>query len=298
MNNGGLFALKKGRKGLDPNNNQNGVNSSEQKEKKRSPLPFIISIIAFILLAAACFLYLYFCTPLFPRGADTERETHTEAITQDVTEPVGTEPVETEPPLPDNPVSFAKQQEKNEEIYAWIYIPNTDVDYPILQSREDDLYYLRRGLDKNYDLGGVLFTQSCNRRDFSDPVTVIYGHNMTGYPAATSMFATLHNFEDAKFFKDNDTFYIYIPGHILTYKIVSAYKYDNRHIMNSFNFADPEVVREYFDGVMNPMSIPMNVREGVELKDDDRIVVLSTCMADNTYRFLVNGVLISDEKTK
>ena len=283
---------------MDRNNGSHDNEERVPTENKKSPVPFIISIIAFILLLAACFLYLYFCTPLFSRSADTEQDTHTEVVTKQ-TEPVTeTEPAETEPPLPDNPVSFAKQQEKNEEIYAWIYIPNTNVDYPILQSSEDDLYYLRRGLDKNYDLGGVLFTQSCNKRDFTDPVTVIYGHNMTGYPAETSMFATLHNFEDAEFFKNNDTFYIYIPGHILTYKIVSAYKYDDRHIMNSFNFADPEVVREYFDGVLNPMSIPMNVREGAELKDDDRLVVLSTCMSDNTFRYLVNGVLIKDEKTK
>ena len=113
-----------------------------------------------------------------------------------------------------------------------------------------------------------------------------------------TMFATLHNFEDEDFFKENDTFYIYTPGHILTYKIVSAYRYDDRHIMNSFDFSNPAVVREYFDYVMHPTMIPQNVREGVTLKDDDRLVVLSTCMEDNSYRYLVNGVLVSDEKTK
>ena len=285
---------------MDHKNSSNDNNENIPVANRRSPLPFIISIIAFILLFAASFLYLYFCTPLFlSKTPDTERDTHTEVVTEEVTEPATeTQPVETEPPLPDNPVNFAKEQEKNDEIYAWIYIPNTNVDYPILQSSEEDLYYLRRGLDRNYSLEGVLFTQSCNKKDFTDPVTVIYGHNMEGYPADISMFATLHNFENPEFFKENDTFYIYTPGHILTYKIVSAYKYDDRHIMNSFNFADPEIVREYFDGVMNPTLIPMNVREGAELKDDDRLVVLSTCMSDNTYRYLVNGVLVKDEETK
>ncbi len=280
---------------MDQNNNTG--DREDLPVAKKSALPFIVSIIVFILLAAGCFLYLYKCTPLFPRGGE---ETQTDTAAPPATEPATTEPAtsDAEPPLPENPVNFGKQQGIDGEMYAWIYIPNTYGDDPILQSREDDLYYLRRGLDKNYDLGGVLFTQSCNLRDFSDPVTVIYGHNMTGYPPETSMFATLHHFEDEAFFKENDTFYIYTPGHILTYKIVSAYKYDDRHIMNSFNFADPDVVREYFDGVMNPMTIPMNVREGVELKDDDRLVVLSTCMSDHNYRFLVNGVLISDERTK
>ncbi len=284
---------------MDQNNKSNGASEQEAPEtKKRSAVPFIISVIVFVAVCAACIIYLVKCTPLFAPGSNTDRDVHTQTVTESAEPPATDTDVETEPPLPENPVNFSKQMEKNEEIYAWIYIPNTYVDYPILQSVEDDLFYLRRGLDKNYDLGGVLFTQACNRRNFSDPVTVIYGHNMTGYPPEASMFATLHNCEDPEFFRENDTFYIYTPGHILTYKIVSAYKYDNRHIMNTFNFIDPEVRREYFDGVTAPQTIPMNVREGVELKDDDRLVVLSTCMSDNNYRYLVNGVLISDELTK
>ncbi|MFR7671507.1 MAG: hypothetical protein ACLU0O_13235 [Collinsella sp.] len=61
---------------------------------------------------------------------------------------------------------------------------------------------------------------------------MIYGHVNGG------VFHNLHNFEDADFFNENGEFYIYTPGHILTYKIVSAYQYDDRHILNSFNFAD------------------------------------------------------------
>ncbi|MBR0303472.1 MAG: class B sortase, partial [Clostridia bacterium] len=173
---------------------------------------------------------------------------------------------------------------------------DTDINYPILRSREDDLYYLRRGLDKNYDISGVIFTQLHNKRDFSDPVTLVYGHNMTGYDVP--MFATLHNFEDEEFFNSHDTFYIYIPGHILTYEIVSAYKYDNRHIMNFFNFDDEEVRADYFDSVLHPTMIPMMVRAGATLDVDDKLVVLSTCMPDNTFRYLVNGVLVKDEPTK
>ncbi len=197
--------------------------------------------------------------------------------------------------LPENPIDFSHQMELNDEIYAWIKVPNTNIDYPILQSREDDLYYLRRNIDKSYYIPGVIFTQSLNKRDFKDPVTVIYGHNMS---EDGSMFATLHNFEDEEFFRENEYFYIYTPGHILTYRVVSAHKYDNRHIMNSFDFDDESVREEYFGHVLNPVTIPMNVREGVTLSNDDKLVVLSTCMANNMYRYLVNGVLVKDEATK
>ena len=272
----------------------------DKRKKNKAAIRFYIAVAALAAILVGCLLYLAMCTPLF--GKDPGRPEDADTVTLPPVTTAGPETdnsddtTETaEPELPENPVNFSKQQAVNDEIYAWIYVPNTNVNYPILQSRVDDLYYLRRGLDREYDISGVVFTQSHNKRDFSDPVTLVYGHNMTEYG---TMFATLHNFEDEDFFNENDTFYIFTPGHILTYKIVSAYRYDDRHIMNSFNFGDPAVVREYFDYVMNPMMIPQNVREGVTLKDDDRIVVLSTCMEDNNYRYLVNGVLISDEKTK
>jgi len=294
MNNGGLFAMKAERTAsiLDQNNNE---------KKKTGKTAFIISLLIFIVILVVCLLYLAMCTPMFKIGNHSYSKV-TESVGPPETSagPVDTssDTSEADERLSENPVNFSKQMSINDDIYAWIYIPNTDVNYPILQSNEDDLYYLRRDIKKNYSICGVVFTQSHNKKDFSDPVTLVYGHNMTGYAPETSMFATLHNFEDEEFFENNDTFYIYTPGHILTYKVVSAYKYDTRHIMNSFNFDDKNVVREYFDYVMNPMTIPMNVRKGVELKDDDKLVVLSTCMSDSSSRYLVNGVLVSDELTK
>ena len=197
--------------------------------------------------------------------------------------------------LPENPIDFTKLKKRNDEIYAWISIPNTDIDLPVVQSRKDDLYYINKNIDGKYSKLGSIFSQSHNTLGFTDPVTVLYGHNYL----SGGMFTNLHYFEDKKFFDKNEFMYIYTPGHILTYRIVSAYKYDDRHILNTFDFSDPTVVRDYFDYVMNPKSLTKNVREGVTLADNDKLLVLSTCL---TYgyrgRYLVNGVLISDEQTK
>lgn len=279
------------------------VKDNENKNGKKTA--FAVSLIVFILVLIGAAIYLAKCTTVLnnvfgetkPEGADRVESMADESSKETETE--NGDDGKTEVKLPENPVNFSKQMDINKEIYAWIYIPNTNVNYPILQHRgegeEADLYYNRRGLDENYYLNGSIFTQQKNNRDFSDPVTLIYGHNMT---EDGTMFATIHNFEDADFFEKNEYFYIYLPGHILTYYVVSAYKYSNRHIINTFNFEDPKVLREYFDFVMNPMTIPMNVREGYTIADDAKLVVLSTCMADNNYRYLVNGVLIKDERTK
>ena len=196
---------------------------------------------------------------------------------------------------PENPVDFVSLQDRNSEIYAWIVVPNTGIELPILQSCADDLYYLNRDLDGKYSRLGSLFTQSKNALDFSDPVTVIYGHNYF----SGGMFTNLHYFEDEEFFNENEFFYIYTPTRKLTYRVVSAYKYDDRHILNSFDFSDEQVRRDYFDSVLNPKAMLRNVREGAVLETDDKLVILSTCLTGGySGRYLVNGVLVNDEQTK
>lgn len=302
--------LEKSEKGTEETAEESKIseeteNGEESERDERYKIPFIISLVVLIILLLLTSFYFAFRLGIFSENSPHVTEPLGEASGTDGTslqdeqsEPVtdGTEDSGTaEPELPENPIDFSEQMSLNDEIYAWIYVPGTNVNYPILQSRTDDLYYLRRGVDKKYLLAGVVFTQSHNKRNFKDPVTLIYGHNMT---EDGSMFATLHNFEDPTFFAEHDTVYIYTPGHILTYKIVSAYRYDKRHIMNSLNFDDEEVRRDYFDYVLNPTMLPMNVREGETLETDDKLIVLSTCMADNRYRYLVNAVLVSDQPTK
>lgn len=196
-----------------------------------------------------------------------------------------------------NPIDFANLRLENPDIYAWIYIPDTNVNYPVLQNPTDDSYYLKHDKDGNYSEAGAIYSQLANKTDFSDPVTVLYGHNMN----SGGMFATLHYFENKEFFDSHEDMYIYTDGHIYTYRVVSAYQYDNRHILNSFNFTDPAVVQQYFNTVLNPDSLVKNVREGVQLSaDSDKIVQLSTCTGDANHlvrRYLVTGVLVNDQQT-
>ena len=99
---------------------------------------------------------------------------------------------------------------------------------------------------------------------------------------------------------ENPYFYIYTPTSRLKYQIVSAFKYDDRHIMNSFNFQNNGTFEEFIKMIKNPQSTNKNVRSKLD-KDitiDDNIVVLSTCVTNQkSNRYLVCGVLVDDEKT-
>lgn len=189
--------------------------------------------------------------------------------------------------LPANPVDFASLRERNPDIYGWIKVKGTEVDYPVLQSENNDNFYIDHDVDKNYAFAGSIYSQMCNRRDFSDRVTVLYGHNM----ANNSMFASLHSFEDPEFFKKHKDMTIYIDGARLDYVVVSAYIYDDSHIMNSFNFSDDKVYSDFLASVLKPRSLSSNVRNGVTLDTDDKIVILSTCLNAGDGRYLVVGKL-------
>lgn len=196
----------------------------------------------------------------------------------------------------DNPIDFVALKAENSDIYAWIYVPNTNVNLPVLQHVSDDNFYLDHNRSGEYAVEGAIYSQSVNSTDFTDPVTVLYGHNLLN----NTMFTQLHYFENADFFNENDTFYIYTPGHILTYRIISAYQYDDRHIMNSFDFSDASVLQSYFDYVANPDALIANVREGATLDAaTDSIVQLSTCVSGSysDRRYIVSGVLVDDQDT-
>ena len=222
------------------------------------------------------------------RQAQIEEQT---PVPENPAEPEG--PVED--PRPANPIDFPSLKAEHPDIYAWVTIPDTGVNHPIVQSTTDDNYYLYHDLDGNYTIYGSVFTQSMNATDFSDPVTIVYGHHTDN----GTMFSDLRNFTDKDYFDAHEEMYIYTPGHILTYRIISAYEYDNRHIMNSFDFSDPQVRQDYFASVLSPTSMRVNVREGATLSVDDKIVQLSTCVEGNSAsRYIVTGVLVGDQETR
>ncbi len=186
------------------------------------------------------------------------------------------------------PVDFAGMWEVNEDVYAWITVPGTVIDYPILQHATDNTYYLNYNIDGSYGYPGCIYTENMNSKDFTDNNTVIYGHNMKN----GTMFAGLHKFEDASFFEKNNTILIYTPEKQLTYTIFAAYVYDDRHLLYSFNFADEAVYANYLNEILNMRSMNANIRGDVGVTAEDKIITLVTCMGNQPdKRLLVQAVL-------
>lgn len=200
-----------------------------------------------------------------------------------------------------NPIDWETWKARNSDVYAWLQIEGTNVDYPILQHPLVDDYYLMRNIDGVPEINGTLYTQvGYNSKALDeDPVTIIYGHT---FESLDTMFTTLHNFENADFFNANPTFYVYTPDERFEYEIVSAFEYDNRHILETQDMSDDAVRAAFFSMVQNPSSINKNVRElESELNpDEDNLLILSTCTqpANDNARYLVVAVLKDVKNTE
>lgn len=187
------------------------------------------------------------------------------------------------------PIDFAGLQQKNKDIYAWIRIPGTVIDYPIVQHPTDDSYYLNRTVEGKTGLPGSIYTESLNATDFSDRNILIYGHNMKN----GTMFGGLSLYKDSTYMKEHDQILIYTPEHIYTYQVFAAIAYDNRHIMYAFDFSTEAGMQEYLESLASVRNMSSYIDESVEVASADKIITLSTCMGNKAKRFLVEAVLVN-----
>lgn len=189
-------------------------------------------------------------------------------------------------------IDFATLQKINPEIYAWIEIPGTVISYPVLQSAEDNTFYMNHSSDGSYYIGGAIFTENYNSKDFTDRNTVIYGHYMKN----GTFFTGLHNFIDADFFTEHRYVYIYTPEKTLCYKIFAVYPYDTRHLLLSFNYANPYIFDKVFESVFKIRDMNARISDDVTLdSENDLVLTLSTCFyGDGKRRFLLQAVLVTD----
>ena len=209
----------------------------------------------------------------------------TETVVRETLPPVSeSKETETETKAPPEiPVNFNDLWNINPEIYAWIEIPGTEVNYPIAQSSSDNSYYLDHTIEGIAGYPGSIYTEAVNSKDFKDFNTVIYGHDMED----GSMFGGLYLFRDETYLKEHETLMIYTPNQRLTYRIFTALTYDDRHIIGSFDFSDIFQREEYLASIGN--SDP-------EVRSDSRIITLSTCIGGQpNNRLLVEAVLVNEE---
>lgn len=151
--------------------------------------------------------------------------------------------------------SVASLHEGNENLVAWITIEDTPVDYPVMQG-ENDSYYLTHNYANEYSKFGSIYLRASNNRDFSDNLSVLYGHNFN----TDIMFGSLLKYEDEHYKNEHPYIHVFTMTESVKYEVVDCY------------YVKPT------DAVFAPIE-----------DEADRYLVLSTCNRNGSMRFLVIG---------
>lgn len=178
------------------------------------------------------------------------------------------------------------QSTVNPDIYAWLYIPDTGIDEALLQHPEDGFYYLTHNSKGEDDENGALFTQLFNSRDFSDNVTVIYGHNGEN----DTGFSRLKLFADPEFFKSHPYIFVYTKDAVLLYETFAAYESDDKLIVMFYQTADDDMYHIYLERLEEIAGISSNLNKEHWPAFSDKILTLSTGVTGKAdRRFLVQA---------
>ena len=190
-------------------------------------------------------------------------------------------------------VDFEKLQQKNPDAYAWIRIPGTQVDGPVMQNAENTDYYLKHTFEGGNGLPGAIYSRNDTPKDFSAPCSVLYGHNMKN----GLMFGTLKKFRDEEFFKDpkHRTIQIRTEDALQKYTIFAAVEYTDAVITDEYDFSSEDGMQAFLQALQKGRG---HYDNEVKVDKDSHIVVLSTCVGGgrNTVRYLVVGVQDGEEK--
>lgn len=116
-------------------------------------------------------------------------------------------------------IDFHALKQINEDIVAWIYIPGTNIDYPVLIG-ENDAEYLNKNYKGEKSPLGAIFAFADTARDFTDSHICIFGHNMR----TAQMFGELKRYKERTFAESHQKLYCYTPLGVKEYKLFDVYE--------------------------------------------------------------------------
>ena len=189
-----------------------------------------------------------------------------------------------EPFLPaDGPeIDFEALREINPDIAAWIRIPDTKIDYPVVWRENDNDFYLSHLFDGTPNRSGCIFMDTrCNLKDSH---VLIHGHNMGN----GTMFRDLNLFKNPQFLLEHPVFYLYTPDEVYTVEIFAGSIVRIDSPVWQLDFSGKEDIVQWQSYCVDNAS----VRTGTRPDADDVVITLSTCTYEyRQARWILQGVL-------
>jgi sortase B len=177
------------------------------------------------------------------------------------------------PTKADEGKSFQELQALNAEVFAWLSVYGTNIDYPVTQGR-DNMKYVNTNAEGLYSLSGAIFLDCGNNKDFSDFNNILYGHHM----AKKVMFGEIGEFSDKKMFDSHQYGNLYFDEKdhgIEFFAFVHTDAYDGAVFAPGVGEGQQQA---YLDGLL---AKAIHKRD-IGVTTQDRILLLSTCSSSST----------------
>ncbi len=182
-------------------------------------------------------------------------------------------------------VDFTELSKINDEVVAWIKVPETSVNYPVVKHK-DNSYYLTHSYDKSFNYAGWIYTDY--RNDIDDLVSnnIIYGHGRVD----GSMFGSLRDLIN----KDGSEKLVYIstPYNNYIFQVFSIYRIMNTNDYLYTGYDNNEKFLSFIDLIKNRSLVKY---DDLEIEPSDKILTLATCY-DTREKFVVHAKMIKWEK--
>ena len=219
-----------------------------------------------------------------------------EAVIQAPEEPVSAEPVSEQTatvwvaaPVEEDAhmkklkdINLDALREKSPNVVGWLFVPNTRINYPIVQGG-DNQHYLNNTWDGRKSTAGAVFMEVTNNPDFTDFRTLVYGHNM----ADSSMFGSLHRYSNIGYWEKYPYVYVVTDEGVFRYEIYSSYKADVESGTYALNLEEEPYRAAFIKLTKDEALYETEITPAVT----DRLLTLSTCAGNASVRRVVHARL-------
>ena len=183
----------------------------------------------------------------------------------------------------DNP-TLKDLKKLNPDVKAWIQVPKTNIDYPVVQG-QDDMEYINKNVYGEFELSGAIFLSCLNKDDFSDPYNLVYGHNMKN----GGMFADVADFTNKEYFETHQKGKLYLTDATRKIRFFACMK---------VTAADAKIYhpdgyrKENLKDLLDYIQANAVQYSDVNVADENSLIALSTCSeAETNGRVVLIGKL-------
>lgn len=182
-------------------------------------------------------------------------------------------------------VNFNELLKQNSDTKGWIKVEGTNVNYPFVQSSDNE-YYLKHSYDNTYNKKGWVFLDYRNDMDNLDKNTILYAHGLMNNAMFGSLRRTVK--QDWAKNKNNRIIKISTPSSMLLFEVFSSYTIEPESYYITSEFSGDEEFSTFIDTIKSRSFYDYNTSVSI----DDKILTLSSCY-DNKKRMVLHAKLIA-----